>query len=921
MKKIALMLIFSMILCGVPSYAAEEFTVKADGSALELKNKPIIADNTVYLPVREVFEGLGMTVEWNGDTNEITASANDFDFVLKTGSDKAVVDKVSVELSSPVRMENDMAYVSTELFDDYMKYCTEQPVWEDKNTLCIKKPEIIAEEEFDQRKVLESLTGGETVMDMDMVFSAKANSDKVKLAKVNVSGQSFANALEAQTLEQPTNIYDIQLVIKPKHDILAGEVAALSYCARKISTTDESGMGYIGPCYEENYGDYTKLASVTQELDEEWQRYYVLLAPRIKNFPKDKCQFTLRLGFKPQTIQLADLKIINYHTKYKYDEVAPNAEPDDTYHGMEDDALWRKEALKRIEKNRKRDITVNVKTEGGTPLYGANVSVDMTKNEFMFGTAVHNTFLQSGTSEKAVKYREAVLELFNTVVYDTAGKWPTIEPNKGVYASGILNWANKNNITVRGHALFWDQLKYLPPSLQKAYPYMSDEQLKNRITEHVNDVMTQYKGAIPQWDVLNEPLNNNVMLQRLGYGEIVRHFNLAKAIDPNASLYVNETGIAGRDAHWNNVYKLYNLVKNAKDAGAKIDGIGIQTHCGGAMSYPQSFYNQLDYLSELVDEIAITEYDFTPKREELEAPYLRDMLITAYSHPKCTGFITWGFWDSQHWKNHAPFYKPDWTARDTVAVWKKYVQGEWETHESGTTNSDGIYKVRGHRGEYDVTVTYANKTYTGKLLVTENGANTAEVTVGADGIRMTVSEKPREYLDVDINGLYKYRTDFEVDDKGNVSGSGEKYELSELPEAEDLRIIAAAEQNKPQESTNTQKPIIESVFTDGTDNLSSLTDSNSETSYCARGEENEITIKLRENAEVKSLTVNWYENKIYAYNYEILISEDGEKWEPVSSGRSKTRTESYPINKKCGYIRLKSQNPTGFFGITDIAVD
>lgn len=73
---------------------------------------------------------------------------------------------------------------------------------------------------------------------------------------------------------------------------------------------------------------------------------------------------------------------------------------------------------------------------------------------------------------------------------------------------------------------------------------MSDEQLKNRITEHVNDVMTQYKGAIPQWDVLNEPLNNNVMLQRLGYEEIVRHFNLAKAIDPDASLYVNETGIS-----------------------------------------------------------------------------------------------------------------------------------------------------------------------------------------------------------------------------------------------------------------------------------------------------------------------------------------------------------------------------------------
>ena len=70
----------------------------------------------------------------------------------------------------------------------------------------------------------------------------------------------------------------------------------LSYYGRKISTTDESGMGYVGPCYEENYGDYNKLASLKQELDENWTKYYVLLAPRIKNFPKDKAQFVHTLN-------------------------------------------------------------------------------------------------------------------------------------------------------------------------------------------------------------------------------------------------------------------------------------------------------------------------------------------------------------------------------------------------------------------------------------------------------------------------------------------------------------------------------------------------------------------------------------------------------------------------------------------------
>ena len=919
MRKTAFILIFTLLAACMPVFAENPFCVKADGEIIKLEHSPVIKDGTVFLPAREVFEALGMTVEWDGETQSVTASANDFSFVLRIDSANIRADGVEAELSKPVFVQNGTAYVSTQLFDDYMQYCTSKPVWEGKNTMCLEKPVIQTEEAFDQQKVLASLTGGETVLDMNDVFSAKANSDKLKLATVNVSGQEFKTALEAQTLEQPSNIYDIQLVMKPKMDILAGEVAVLSYYGRKISTTDESGMGYVGPCYEENYGDYTKLASLTQELDENWTKYYVLLAPRIKNFPKDKAQFTLRFGFKMQTVQIAGLKITNYHNLYKYEDVAPKAEPTDTYKGIEDGALWRQKAMERIEKYRTRDITVNVKSENGTPIYDAAVNVDMTKNEFMFGTAVHNTFLQYGTSEKAVNYRNAVLDLFNTVVYGTAGKWPTNEPNKGVYASGILNWANENNITVRGHALFWDQIKYLPPTLQSAYPYMSDEQLKDRITEHVNDVMTQFKGSIPQWDVLNEPLNNNIMLRRLGYGEIVRHFNLAKAIDPDASLYVNETGIAGRKAHWSNVYKLYDLVTEAKNNGAAIDGIGIQAHCGGSMNYPQEFYNQLDYLASAVDEIAVTEYDFTPVNESMEAPYLRDMLIVAYSHPKCTGFITWGFWDQQHWKNHAPLYKSDWTPRDTVAVWKKYVQGEWETHESGKTDKDGMFKVRGHRGEYDVTVSYAGKTCTGRLLVTENGENTVNVTVGANGISMKSSDVPKANRDVDVNGLYKYRTDYTVDENGAVTGSGEKYELTKMPWDFDTEIISAAESGQ-KETESTPAPVIEAVYTPDGKSLPSLFDGNPDTVYCNNSRDSEVIIRLLKAEYTGSVNINWYKSDTYTYNYEIYVSPDGESWNKVCSGRSSKNLTGCEINQNCRYIRLVSSNPTGFFGVSDIKV-
>ena len=926
MKKTALILILIMLTSYIPSYAANEFVLKIDGTVTELKHKPVIKENDTLLPVREVFEKLGMSVEWDDEKGEIIASANDFKFVLEPGSSVVQVDKVPVTLKEAVYVDDGITFVGTQLFADYMKYCSEEAFWEDKNTLCLIRPEIKPEKkELDQQEILASLTGGDVILNMDTVFAAKANSDKLKLKTVEVSGQPFTKALQAETLEKPVNIYDIQIVMQSSGDIAAGEIAVLSYYARKISTTDESGMGFVGPCYELNYGDYNKLASLTQELDDNWKQYFVLLAPRISTITKEKSQLTFRLGYKPQTVQIADVKIVNYHTKYKYEDVVPNSEPLDTYKGIEEGALWREEALKRIEKIRKRDITVNVKTENGTPVSGAEIKIDMTKNEFMFGTAVHNTFLQAPGSDNARKYRDIALDMFNTVVYDTAGKWPTIEPNKGVWASGIINWANQHDITVRGHALFWDQIKYFPPTMQKAYPYMNDEQLENRITEHINDVMTQYKGAIPQWDVLNEPLNNHEVLSRLGYGEIVKYFNLAKAIDPDASLYINETGISGRDAHWSNVYKLYDLVKNAKDAGAQIDGIGIQDHCGGSQSYPQEFYNQLDYLSQLVDEIAITEYDYTPKYEKLEAPYLRDMLIVAYSHPKCTGFITWGFWDKQHWKNHAPFYKADWTPRETVEVWKKYVQGEWETHESGLTDSDGQFSIRGHRGEYDVSVKYGNRVQTGRLLVTENGLNTIDIVIRRDGIDMTASETPGEYKNVEIDGLYKYRTDYKVDDAGNVSGSGEKFMINELPwELDDKLIAEAANNNSNNDTVNNEEkavPSIAKVYTSDKIALPSLNDGSTETFYCTGKDAPEIIVELDDKAEVNSLTIEWYENKVYTYNYEIMVSDDGKLWESVCSGRSKTKTESCSVNRACRYIKIKSINPTNFLGIADIKAE
>ena len=81
-----------------------------------------------------------------------------------------------------------------------------------------------------------------------------------------------------------------------------------------------------------------------------------------------------------------------------------------------------------------------------------------------------------------------------------------------------------------------------------------------------------------------------------------------------------------------------------------------------------------------------TEYDLVstakdPKvAADVEADFLRDAIIIAYSHPKTIGFHMWGFADPNHWRGNAPLY--DWyfyQKKDAVKYWDEYVWDKWFT--------------------------------------------------------------------------------------------------------------------------------------------------------------------------------------------------------------------------------------------------
>ena len=186
-----------------------------------------------------------------------------------------------------------------------------------------------------------------------------------------------------------------------------------------------------------------------------------------------------------------------------------------TYLGQEKGALWREEALKRIEKNRKSDVEFVIKDQKGNIIDDDNITInfDMSDNEFKFGTAINlkkvngeyqNNFDGLFEGNKAISENEDG-KLFNIIGSESMFKWSQekIINNKIQYPLGIdvLNKANENNIEARGHTLWWDKIWN-----QKIH----NEIVGTLINSNLGNIWTQYKEnsdvneAIEQLNQLSE---------------------------------------------------------------------------------------------------------------------------------------------------------------------------------------------------------------------------------------------------------------------------------------------------------------------------------------------------------------------------------------------------------------------------------
>lgn len=88
-----------------------DIKVLLNGKELSFEQPPYIKNGTALVPMRAVFEAMDAAVDWNGETQTITAKKDDITIILTLNTSTAVVNGRIISLAAPAELTNGFAMV------------------------------------------------------------------------------------------------------------------------------------------------------------------------------------------------------------------------------------------------------------------------------------------------------------------------------------------------------------------------------------------------------------------------------------------------------------------------------------------------------------------------------------------------------------------------------------------------------------------------------------------------------------------------------------------------------------------------------------------------------------------------------------------------------------------------------------------
>ena len=95
---------------------------------IEFDQQPIIENGRTLVPMRKIFETLGATVDWNGETQTITSTKGDTTIILTVGNKTAYKNGEAIELDVPAKIINGRTLVPVRFIAESLDITVE---WDD----------------------------------------------------------------------------------------------------------------------------------------------------------------------------------------------------------------------------------------------------------------------------------------------------------------------------------------------------------------------------------------------------------------------------------------------------------------------------------------------------------------------------------------------------------------------------------------------------------------------------------------------------------------------------------------------------------------------------------------------------------------------------------------------------------------------
>ncbi len=375
----------------------------------------------------------------------------------------------------------------------------------------------------------------------------------------------------------------------------------------------------------------------------------------------------------------------------------------------------------------------NVKVHVSALPEGTPVQVRLVNHAFNFGTIVPG-FNSSGVNDilSDSNYTSRLLENFNMVVPENAGKWAHSENTPFLIGGmdGILDFAENNGLRARMHTLIWEnqQPSWVEVLLNQAAggSASAKNELRQAISDRIQYYVADRADRYVELDVLNEALRAPAYWNVFSLEEIAEiHAEVrdtAAAAGADTKLYINDFNILQHNgapsvfpesgqpgyANWHR-----NYAEQLNDAGfgEVVTGIGVQYYPrndGTIATAVERMTQVLQNFSVTGLPISITEFgvqSFNNPNPAEAAGFLEDAMRIAFGTGNVVTFLMWGFWEGAVWSG-APLgvlYDQNWNLTVAGQSYRQLML-EWTTDELAFVNSEGAIEFQGFWGDYKITI-------------------------------------------------------------------------------------------------------------------------------------------------------------------------------------------------------------------------